>query len=494
VPGLDHHRAPLVEAIRRYQARGIGSFSTPGHKHGAGADADLREMLGPTAFTADIPLGGGVDDSHFHDDTLRVAERLGADAWGADRCFYLVNGSTAGNHAFLLATVRPGDQVVVARDIHKSLLVALILAGVEPIWVEPRLDPDRNVGLGVAADAVAAALDAHPAARLVVLVSPSYCGVASDLAAIAAVVHDRNRLLYVDEAWGPHIGFHPALPISAMRAGADGAVASTHKVLGGLTQSAILNVRGARVDLDRVAVAVGMTQTTSPAATILASIDATRRQMALDGEALVGRAIALADDARQRLRALPGIDVLGSDHLALPDRFYDRTKLVIDVHGLGLTGFAAEALLRDRFALQPEMSDLVGVVCLVTIGDTQRGIDRLVAAFAQMAAEREETAVETGAALRSSGSVLASGRQALTPREAFFAPNHPLPLADAIGQIAAELVIPYPPGIPVLAPGEVISAEKLDYLRHGAAHGMYLSGPADPTLATIRVVTGAARQ
>lgn len=484
---LDHRRAPLVEGLRRYREREILPFSTPGHKLGVGIDPELRELLGPAAFAGDVPLGGGIDDSHFGGDTLAAAEALAADAWGAARSFFLVNGSSAGNHAALLAALRPGDEVVVARDLHKSLLVALILAGARPIYLAPRLHPELSVGLGVAAADVAAALDAHPTARLVTLVSPSYCGVPSDLAAIAAVAHGRGVPVHVDEAWGPHFHFHPALPPSAMTSGVDSAVASTHKVLGSLTQASVLVAQGPRLDRERLATAVGMVQTTSPAVTILASIDACRRQMALAGEALLSRTIALADDARRRLQALPGLSVLDADRLGIDA--YDATKLVIDVHGLGLTGFAVEARLRDRFRLQPEMSDLVGVVCLVTIGDTVESIDRLVAAFTSLSAERHRRPpADPGAALRSSGAAIAPGRQALSPRAAFFAPSRAVPLAAAIGEVSTELVIPYPPGIPVLAPGDVISAEKVDYLREGAAHGMYLSGPADPLLHSIRVV------
>ncbi|MGH2560940.1 MAG: aminotransferase class I/II-fold pyridoxal phosphate-dependent enzyme [Thermomicrobiales bacterium] len=482
---VDHWQAPLVEAMRRYQDAAILSFSTPGHKRGLGVDPEFRDLLGAAAFTSDMPLGGGVDDTHFHDDTLGQAELLAADAWGAERTFFLLNGSSAGNHAFLLATVRPGEKVIVARDVHKSLLVALILTGAQPVYVVPRLHPTLNVGMGIDAGDVAVALDAHPAARLVVLVSPSYCGVPSDLAAIAAVSHARGVPLYVDEAWGPHFHFHPALPPSAMSSGVDGTVGSTHKVLSGLTQAALLHTRGARVDRHRLATTVGMVNTTSPAATILASIDACRRQMALHGRALLERTIGLAQDARGRLQRIPGVGVLDAQQLGV--EHFDLTKLVIDVHGLGMTGFEVESALRRRFAIQPEMSDLVGVVCLVTIGDTPESVDRLVSAFESLAAERGPRDV-AGSVLRSSGAVIAAGVQAMSPRDAFFATARTIPLSASVGEVAAELVIPYPPGIPVLAPGDVIGTAQVDYLRIGAAHGMYLSGPADPTLATIRVV------
>lgn len=482
---IDHRQAPLLEGVRAFQRQGIVPFSTPGHKLGLGADAELRETFGAAVLQSDIPLGGGVGDTHFGGETLRVAEALAADAWGADRSFFLLNGSSAGNHAFLLATVRPGDKVIVSRDLHKSLLVALILTGAVPVYLAPRLHPELHVGLGITADQVAAALDEHPDAKLVALVSPSYCGVPSDLAGIAAVAHARGVPVHVDEAWGPQFHFHPSLPPSAMSSGVDGAVTSTHKVLGSLTQAAILNVRAGLVDLDRIRTAVGMVQTTSPSVLILASIDTTRRQMALHGEAMLERTIALATDALRKLQVLPGISVLDADQLGV--EAFDLTKLVVDVDALGITGYQAEDALRNRFGVGPEMSDLVGLVFLITIGDTQESIDRLVNAFATLSQEHYRGGQrQTG--LRSSGAVVAPGVQAMTPRDAFFAPSREIPLEAAGGEISTELVIPYPPGIPVLAPGEVITAEKIRYLREGAAHGMYLSGPADPALTTIRVV------
>jgi arginine/lysine/ornithine decarboxylase len=486
---LDHHRAPLLEGIASYRRSGMAPFSTPGHKQGLGMDPEVVALYGADAFSADIPVSGGADSIHFKWETWHLAEELGADAWGSDRSFYLVNGSSTGNLAFMLATLRPGDDVIVARDIHKSLLVALIHTGARPVYVAPQLHPQLNIGLGVDPADVATALAQHPEAKLVILVSPSYCGVASDIKSIARIAHDHNVPLYVDEAWGPHFHFHPDLPPSAMASGADGAVASTHKVLGGFTQSAILNVRGNLIDPNRVASAVGMSQTTSPAAFILATIDACRRQMVLHGRQLLDQAIWLAQNARLRLQEIPGISVLDGEMMGVAN--YDVTKLVIDVHGLGITGFDAEDLLRHQYQIAPEMSDLSGIVCLVTVGDTKESIDRLVNAFERIAsfhAPGRQKNGNGGSHFRSSGAVIAPGLQAMSPRDAFFARSRAIPLHEAAGEISAELVIPYPPGIPVLAPGDVITVEKLEYLKMGAALGMYISGASDHHLATIKVV------
>ncbi len=486
------HRAPVLAALSRHRAAGTVAFSTPGHKGGAAIEPDVREMLGAEVFAADVWL-----NSSEHAAMLADAESLAAAAWRAERAWYLLNGSTGGNHAALLATVRPGDDVIVARDSHRSVLAALIACGANPVWMTPRLHPLLHLGLGVAAADVAAALDAHPAARLVVMGTPSYWGIAADTAAVAAVAHARGIPLYVDEAWGPHLPFHPDLPISAIDAGADLVVTSAHKLLGCLGQGAILlagQSSSGRVDLERIGTVVRLTQTTSPSLPILASLDACRRQMALHGESLLARTIALAEAARSRLAALPGVDVLAADAVTGYGATFDPTRLVIDAGGIGLTGYALERELRDRFQIAPEMSDLVGIVCLVTIGDNRRSIDRLVGAITTLAVERGvRGSWDAGAAaarswFRSSGGAIVPGRQALTPREAFFAPARPVSLLAATGEIAAESVVPYPPGIPVLVPGEVIAAEKVAYLRHGLAHGMHVCGAADPTLATVQVV------
>ncbi|MCO5220982.1 MAG: aminotransferase class I/II-fold pyridoxal phosphate-dependent enzyme [Thermomicrobiales bacterium] len=484
---LDHHRAPFIEAISAYRGQNMTPFSTPGHKLGRGMDRELVALYGPDAFACDIPVSGGADAIHFNFETWRLAEELGADAWNADRTFYLVNGSSTGNLAFLTALIRPGDKVIVARDVHKSMMVALIQSGARPVYIAPALHPTLDIGLGVEAHDVEETIRKHPDAKMVILVSPSYCGVSSDLSAIAGVAHAHDIPVYVDEAWGPHFHFHTALPQSAMDSGVDGAVASTHKVLGAFTQSAVLHIKGPRVNPGRVAATVGMAQTTSPASFILATIDGCRRQMVNHGRELLDVAIELAEDARARLKQIPGVSVLDGETLGVAA--YDLTKLVIDVHGLGLTGFQVEDELRYRYQINPEMSDLTSIVCLVTVGDTQASIERLVTAFESIShGQNGSRKKEAQSTMRSSGSVIAPGIQAMSPRDAFYSHQRAIPLEQAAGEISAELVIPYPPGIPVLAPGDVITVEKLEYLKFGAASGMYISGAADHQLRTIQVV------
>jgi len=480
-----HERAPLVEALRHYQTAGTVAFSTPGHKGGAAASGDLQDVLGGAIFASDVWL-----NTADHDAIQREAEDLAADAWGAERSFFLTNGSSAGNHAALLALLRPGDEVVIARDLHTSLLTALIQTGAHPIYVSPQVHSTLDISLGVRAEDVAATLADYPNARLVIVTSPSYWGVASDVAGIAAAAHAHGVPLYVDEAWGPHLPFHPDLPCAAMMSGADVAVTSAHKLLSSLSQGAILNARGARLDLGRLAATVRMGQTTSPLIPILASLDACRRQMVQDGEWMLERALELAAYARQRLGSMPGIAVRDAERLGLPSDRFDATRLVIDVQGLGASGFAVERALRDRFGVAVEMSDLIGIVCLVTIGDSRTSVDRLVTALATIASEQGAAPIVSIGTPRSAGAVTVPGEQVCSPREAFFARSRAVPLATAAGEVAAELVVPYPPGIPVLVPGERITATKIAYLAEVARRGASVRGPADPRLATVRVVAG----
>jgi lysine decarboxylase len=484
---LDHSQAPLVDGVRAYRELGMTPFTTPGHKRGAGIAADAAAALGWESFLNDIPLGAGVDDTHFSRDVLGQAERLAADAFGADRSFFLLNGSSIGNHVGILSLIGPGDEVVLARNVHKSILAALILSGARPIYVKPRYDSDFEVAHGLVADDLAATLDAHPAARAVVVVNPTYFGVSSDLARLAQVCHDRGIPLHVDEAWAPHFPFHPDLPPSAMQAGADSGVTSIHKLLTGFTQSAMLNVQGALVDPVNTARWLSLLHTTSPSALILASIDACRRQMVLQGRDLLDRTIALGTMARKRISEMPGMRAMGSEVLARPGvTGFDLTKLVIDVRETGLTGYAVEEWLRERCQITVEMSDHRRIVALLSIADTEASVDRLLQALATVTAELRPSG---GRAFQAPHDL--SGLEAesvLTPAEAYRAAIRLVPLARAAGEITADVITPYPPGIPLVAPGERITPRIVEYLQAGLAAGMHVAGASDPSLATVRVV------
>jgi arginine/lysine/ornithine decarboxylase len=480
----DQQQAPLVEAVSRYRQRATVSFHCPAHRGGQVADADLRDLVGDRLLSADVWL----DPAEQHR-VRRRAEDLAADLWGADRAFLLGNGSSGGNHAALLAMLQPGDEVVVARDAHISTLTGLVMTGARPVWVTPDVHAERDVGLGVAPEALAATLRAHPSARAVVLVSPSYAGVCSDLPALVRVAHDAGAAVLVDEAWGAHLPFHPGLPIDALSAGADAVVTSTHKLAGSLSQSALLLVRAGRIDIDAVATAVRMTATTSPLLPLLASIDSCRRHLALDGHATFDSALARAARVRSMLDTTPGTVTLSAADLGLPTERLDPLKLVVDVTGLGRTGVAVERLLRERCAVAVEGSDLRHLFLVVTGGGGAADVARLAEGLSGLAPERVPDPGRKGYARpASSGRVLGPRPQARTPREAYFARQEPVSLRGSVGRIAAELVTPYPPGIPVLVPGEVVDGEQVAYLRSAVAAGVHIHGAADSSLATVRVM------
>jgi arginine/lysine/ornithine decarboxylase len=350
--------------------------------------------------------------------------------------------------------------------------------------VAPEVHPQRDVGVGIAPEALAETLRRHPGARLVALVSPSYTGVCSDLPALVRIAHDHGAAVVVDEAWGAHLPFHPDLPTDALSAGADAVITSTHKLAGSLSQGALLLVRSGRIDVEAVDTAVRMTATTSPLLPLLASVDSCRRRLALDGRALFSGALAGAARLRAALDALPGARPQSAADLGQPEHRRDPLKVVVDVTGLGHTGVAVERLLRERYAVAVEGSDLRHLFLVLAEGGGSAALTRLIAGLRGLA----RPVSHPRPASASSGRVLQPRRQLRTPREAFFAPAVAVPLSAATGRLAGALVTPYPPGIPVLVPGEQIGAEQVAYLRAAVAGGVHIHGAADPSLATVRVL------
>jgi arginine decarboxylase len=458
--------APLADAVDRFLADPGTTFTVPGHKRAAG-------IAGPLLLQ-DLPLVSGADDSRLGGDVLGRAERLAAQLWGADLCRFSVAGSTHGNQALALAAARPGERVLVARTLHKSLFGGLVLAGLHPVWAAPEVDAATGLATGVPAAAVERALRDDPELRAVFLVEPSYVGMISDLEAIAAIAHRAGVPLIVDQAWGAHLGFHPALPGHAIARGADAMVTSTHKTLTAFTQGSIVVARGGLLDLARVEEAFELLHTTSPAAAILASSDRARQLIQDEGPLLLGRTIELVAAARGRLRRIDGLHVSEAS---------DPTKLVLGLAATGADGFAVEAdLLADGVRL--EMADRDTLVPIVTLADTAATVARLVDALERSLAARRGPARPLAASSVWSLQAVA----AISPREAFFAPRERVTADRAVGRVAAETAAPYPPGIPALAPGELITAEILEALRREAAAGTRVAYCSDPTLETLLVV------
>ena len=486
---LDQREAPYIEAVLRYRAAGLTSFHTPGHKGGKGAPELLRDLLGDKCLRVETAMAGGVEDTRESTHLIRLAEDYAAEAWGSDRSWFLVNGSTSGIHALILTLCGPGDEVIVPRNAHKSMLAGLIFSGAWPVYLEPGVDPLWGIPLTVGASAAERALAEHPAARALFVTSPTYNGLGSDLAAMATAAHAAGVPFVTDQAWGPHLRFCPELPVDAMTAGADAAVVSTHKLISGITQTSVLMARAERVNLARLDSMVAMTQSTSPQVLMYASIDAARQQMATRGADLWRGAIAEAQWARTRIDGLAGMRCLGEEALA-PHAVasFDPTRLTISACDLGIGGYDLETALRDDYRIAIEAADPLNVVLNVTYGDTHADLENLVSALRDFAARRAAATVGPASCAGILAHTPGFTTQVLSPREAFFAPSVALPLAKCRARVSAEMVTPYPPGIPVLGPGEAISDEIVAYLQEGARIGLKVHGPEDRTLSTLRVV------
>ena len=487
----DQRETPYLDATLRYRARGFTPFHTPGHKLGKGAPDDLVRLLGETCLSVDVAMAGGVEDTRESTHLIRLAEDFAAEAWGADRTWFLVNGSTSGIHALVLTLCGPGDTVIIPRNAHKSMLAGLIFSGAMPVYLEPAVDPVWGIPRNVRPDEARAALAAHPEARAVFVTSPTYNGLCADLTAIAGLAHDAGVPFVTDQAWGPHLRFCPALPMDAMTAGADAAVVSTHKLISGITQTSVLMARGERLNLARLDGMVHLTQSTSPQVLMYASIDAARAQMATDGDTLWRRALGLAAWTRVEIAGLPGVRCLGDEVLDWDGVVaFDRTRLTVSASDLGFTGFELETVLRDDYGIAVEAADPLNVVLNVTYGDSRADVERLVAALRDYAARFADQAGAGGEAAPAGllGRAPAFTRQVFSPRDAFFAPSAAVPVASCAGRVSAEMVTPYPPGIPVLGPGELISDEIVAYLLEAAAKGLKVHGPEDRALGTLRVV------
>lgn len=495
VPRLNQHDTPYFDALRDYVDSGTQSFHTPGHKQGVGMHKRLRDFIGDNVLSIDLTQIRGLDDLNQPEGPILESMRLAAQAYGADHTYFLVNGSTAGNQAMLMTALRPGDKVLLPRNSHKSATSALIMSATHPVYMPPEVDHDLHIDHCVTPETVAVSLDRHPDAVAVFITSPTYYGSTADLAAIERIVHARDKILLVDEAWGPHLHFHPELPPSATSIGADACVNSTHKLLAGMSQASMLHTIGKRVERGRLRSTLRIFQSTSPQLVLLASLDVSRMQMATEGEELLSRALSLARDARRRVNELPGVYCMGPDQIGRPGiAGYDETRLVITVKDLGYTGYEAERILRMRYNVQVELADLFNVVALLTIGDTESSVNKLIEAVSELA--REDRPIDIYAPTGVLERRLKHGTYRMppipelvvTPREAFLSDYVEVPFKKSAGRVCVEVVTPYPPGIPILCPGERITQETIEYLRLELKAGVHIQGPVDERLGTIRVL------
>jgi arginine decarboxylase len=487
MPGDGQKSTPYVDALLAYAKLDPGRFQVPGHKGGLGADPAMVELVGEVGLRNDIPsVTEGVDVGP-EPTPFQQAQQLAAKAWGAGRTWFLINGASQGNHATMMALAHGGNRVVVQRNVHSSVIDGLVLSGMRPTFVAPELDPELGIAHGLTPDSLAAGLDQTPEAVAALVVSPTYFGACADVAALAEVAHSRGVPLVVDEAWGAHLHFHPDLPTAALESGADLVTSSTHKIVGSLTQAAMLHVgRGGRIDDAVVDRCVSLVETTSPSGLLSGSLDAARRQVYVHGEELLSDSLAALARIREEIRQIPGLDVLDERMVGRAGvAGWDPMRLGIDVRG---TGSSAQRLWKASFHTSEIDLELYSgnvVVAIFGVGEpTEASGERLVTGLRKAVGELEET---PGAPDEKLAPTPPWGELVMTPREAFLGPQEVIPFEAAAGRIAAEGLAAYPPGIPNVLPGERLTVETLDFIRESLAHGGYVRGGSDWELKPLRV-------
>jgi arginine decarboxylase len=483
----DQSRAPMLEALEAYWASDPVSFSIPAHKGGRRLDDETLAILGEQPFRDDAPAHKGLDDRADSYGILAHAFDLAADAFAADQALFSTNGTTLSVQTAVVAVTHPGQKVAVARNVHKSVISGLILSGAEPVWVDPVYDDELALSHAVTPEALRATLEAHPDVQAMLAVSPLLTGVAADVAALADVCHEHGIPLVMDDAWGASFHFHPELPRGSMESGADLAVMSFHKSLTALMECSLILVQGDHIDRERLQLTFDGFETTSTSALLIASMDAARRAMATRGEELLGRALALSREVGSRLGELDGIRLLGpvlDGRQGVYGR--DETKVVVDVTGLGITGFQAADWLYEERRVAAEAHDLHHLTFVLSVADDAGTAGRLVEAMRDLAeAAPSSTDGELPRLPPVSGLV---GDYVLAPREAFLGKTRRVALEDAAGEIAAEPVSPYPPGVPLLVPGQRVHDGHIEFLRTGLDAGMVVKGASDPSVKELRVV------
>ncbi|WP_427127771.1 aminotransferase class I/II-fold pyridoxal phosphate-dependent enzyme (plasmid) [Priestia megaterium] len=479
-------QTPLFTALLEHANKNPIQFHIPGHKKGNGMDPEFKEFIGENALSIDLINIAPLDDLHQPRGIIKQAQDLAAEAFGADHTFFSIQGTSGVIMAMIMSVCGPGDKIIVPRNVHKSIMSGIVLSGATPIFIHPQVDPDLGISHGVPPESIEKALKQHPDAKAVLVINPTYFGIAGDLRKIVEITHSYNIPVLVDEAHGVHIHFHDELPLSAMQAGADMAATSVHKLGGSMTQSSILNVQGTLVSTERLQAILSMLTTTSTSYILLASLDTARKSLATEGQALLEDTIRMAEKTRNQINRIEHLYCAGSEILGTSATYaIDSTKIIVSVKKLGITGYAVEKWLREKFNIEVEMSDLYNILCIITPGDKEEDLLRLVYALRELSIEfkhQSDLHVNT-AVLLPDIPVLA-----LTPRDAFYAETEVVSFEESVGRIIAEFVMVYPPGIPIFIPGEIITEENLLYTKKNIEAGLPVQGAEDTDLKSLRVL------
>ena len=482
---LKQERAPIYEALERFRKMRVVPFDVPGHKHGKG-NPELVELLGEKCVGIDVNSMKPLDNLCHPVSVIREAEELAAEAFGAAHAFLMVGGTTSSVQSMVLSCCKRGDKIIMPRNVHRSAINALVLCGAQPIYVNPDVDCRLGISLGMRLEQVEAAIRNNPDAVAVFVNNPTYYGVCFDLRSIVKLAHEHGMLVLADEAHGTHFYFGEGLPVSAMAAGADIAAVSMHKSGGSLTQSSFL-LTGPGVSVGHVRQIINLTQTTSGSYLLLSSLDISRRNLALRGRREFEKVIGLAEYAREEINNIGGYYAFSEELVNGNSIFaFDRTKLSVHTLEIGLAGIEVYDILRDEYDIQIEFGDIGNILAYLSIGDRRQEVERLVSALAEV--KRRYKKDRAGMLTQE----YIDPKVVATPQEAFYAPKESLPLEETAGRICSEFVMCYPPGIPILAPGEEITEDILDYIVYAKEKGCSMTGPEDAGIRRLNVLKGGA--
>ncbi len=477
--------APLCEALERYCNKDVVSFDVPGHKRGRG-NPELMEFLGEKTVSKDINSLAEMDNMNHAEGVILAAEELMAKAFGAKKAYFSVNGTTLGIHVMLHSACNPGDKILLPRNVHKSATNALILGGFKPIYMQAEVSEEFGFVTGVTLETVKKTIDEHPDAKAIFIINPTYYGVCSQLKEIIEYAHQHNIAVLCDEAHGSHLGFHDELPFSAMQLGADMASASVHKTAGAMTQASALFLNPGLIDERRVVDMLGMFHTTSPSYILMSSLDMARRNLAIRGKEMFDHILDNVRKARKELNEIPGLFCLTKEHIGQPGIYdFDETKLTVNVAGLGMTGFEVYNTLCDEYGIQLELADVYNILAIVSLGDEDGYfLQRLVKAFRDLS----DRVFGKKEAIKTVSIPLKNPELAMLPKDAYYSEKEMLPIDEAIGRTIGESIMVYPPGIPILSPGEIVTKEIVDYLKMLKTQDSHFTDLHDPSLQTLMVV------
>jgi len=480
---LNQNRAPLFEAMKEYHEKDVVPFDVPGHKYGLGIK-EMTDYFGNTMLELDVNAMKCLDNICNPIGVIKEAEELAARAYGAKHAFFLVNGTTSGVQTMIMSLCSPGDKIILPRNAHKSATTALILSGAVPVYIQPEVNEDLGIAMGVSLDEVKMAIAEHQDAKAIFLINPTYYGATSDLKSIVHIAHDNGMAVLVDEAHGAHMRFHEDLPLEAMDVGVDMCAVSTHKTGGSLTQSSILLLNEGFVDEKTVKTTLNLTQTTSASYLLMGSIDLARKQLATIGEEMLEKTLILSRWARDEINKIPGLYAFGKELIGTLGVFnFDETKLGVNVKKLGLTGFEVYDILRDEYNIQTELGDMYNVLAIISLGDREESLMALVNALKDIA-ENHKTDRE----IKGKRGVLKNPEVIVSPRDAYYSRKKKVKLDEAEGQVSGESIMAYPPGIPVVTPGERITREMIEYVNRLKEQHSLLQGTEDAYVEYIKVL------